>query len=188
MTDFVTLGNKALSKCGHYDFITSLTDNTKAANLLLINYESVRDAMLRAHPWNFATTRATLAPNSTTPIWGDGSNFFPLPSDCLRVLGTDDPYDVWSVEGGQLYYNDTTVNISYTQRITDPNRFDALFIEAYTTMLAITICPPLTDSDTKLESLMEIYEKLNLPLARSINGQEVGNRIFTATNFLDVRN
>lgn len=187
MTDFVTLGNKSLSKLGHYDFITSLTDPTKAAALIAINYESVRDAMLRGHPWNFAVKRATLAPLTTAPVWGDGSNYFQLPSDCLRVLGMDDCYAQYNVESGMLYFNDTTANILYTARITDPNLFDALFVEAYTTMLAITICPGLTDSEEKMSALVTMYEKLNLPLARSVDGQESGVRQIVSSNFINVR-
>lgn len=187
-TDFVTLGNRSLSKAGHYDFITSLTDNTKAASLIAINYIPVLRAMLRAHPWNFATRRATLAPLVATPTWNDnGEQYFQLPSDCVRVLNMQYLDDPFTVEGGMLYYNGTTANILYTAFVSDPSLFDDLFSEAYTTMLAATIAPGLTDSEGKVDELVALYEKLNMPLARSINGQEMGVRTTQANSFINSR-
>jgi hypothetical protein len=187
-TDFVTLGNRALSKAGHYDFITSLTDGTKASSLIKINYIPVLRAMLRAHPWNFATKRASLSPLSAQPTWSDGGEqFFQLPADCVRVLQMQYLDDPFKVEGGALYYYGTTANILYTSFVQDPNLFDDLFSEAYTTMLAATIAPGLTDSEGKVSELVSLYEKLNMPLARSINGQEMGVRTTQANSFINSR-
>jgi hypothetical protein len=43
------------------DPIASLTDNRKAAIHCNLAYDPTRRAMLRAHPWDFATARARLS-------------------------------------------------------------------------------------------------------------------------------
>jgi hypothetical protein len=58
--------NMALTRLGH-DQISSLTENTKGASLCSLHYDVCRDALLRAHPWNFAIARAALAQEATTP-------------------------------------------------------------------------------------------------------------------------
>lgn len=188
-TDFVTLGNQALSKCGHFDPITNIdTDGTKAANLIKLHYLPILRAVLRAHPWNFATKRATLNQLVAAPAWANyGEIYYQLPTDCLRVLRMQAEDDHFTVEGGVLVYSGSTANIMYTANILDPNLFDDLFSEAYTTMLAATIAPGLTDSEGKVQEILTLYENLNLPLARSINGQERGVRRFGAESFIDSR-
>jgi hypothetical protein len=54
-------------------------------------------------------------------------------------------------------------------------------------MLAATIAPGLTDSEGKVSELVSLYEKLNMPLARSINGQEMGVRTTQANSFINSR-
>src|SRR4030095_659172 len=47
-------------------------------------FETVRDRVLAAHFWNFATVRAVLTASGTPPAWGSG-NVFPLPDDYLAM-------------------------------------------------------------------------------------------------------
>ena len=63
MASEVQICNLALAKIGDQQ-ITSLTENSKAGRLCNLVYEPLRDATLRAHPWNFAITRETLALHS----------------------------------------------------------------------------------------------------------------------------
>jgi len=53
----VGIANIALSKVGATR-IVSFTENTENARLLNSIYGTIRDEVLRAHPWNFAVTRA----------------------------------------------------------------------------------------------------------------------------------
>ena len=66
MASEVQICNLALAKIGDQQ-ITSLTENSKAGRLCNLVYEPLRDATLRAHPWNFAITRETLALHSVAP-------------------------------------------------------------------------------------------------------------------------
>ena len=59
-TSVIEICNNALVDLGE-EPITSLADNTKAARLCNQRWPAVRDAVLRAHPWNCAVTLARLA-------------------------------------------------------------------------------------------------------------------------------
>lgn len=187
MSDYVSIGNQSLIKLGHFDPIISLTDGTKAAQLINARYEQVRDATLRMHPWNFAKYRVVLtALASPLPAWGDGS-YFQLPRDCLRVLGTDDDSDNIPVEGRYIRFSATTLNILYIQQITDTSLFDAMFTECYTTRLAMEICPGLTQSTALFESLAKLYQQ-NLSDARTVNSFELGVQSFVQDDLMTYRN
>ena len=69
MTSIVEIGNIALVNLGE-DTITSLSDDVKAARLINRRYAPIRDAVLRAHPWNCAMARAQLASVDPAPVWG----------------------------------------------------------------------------------------------------------------------
>ena len=86
MPSVVDICNEAMDLLGAAT-ITALTENSKEARLCNRRFETVRDSVLRAHPWNVAITRAALAKDSATPAFGFTSQFT-LPTDpfCLRVL------------------------------------------------------------------------------------------------------
>ena len=60
MASVVGICNRALEKLGG-GYIAALTEASKEARALNRAYDYVRDAVLRAHPWNFAIKRASLA-------------------------------------------------------------------------------------------------------------------------------
>ena len=95
MATEVSICANALRRLGD-DPITSLTDDTERARLCNAFYAPARDLVLRAHPWNFAITRATLAQLSDTPAF-EYSYQYALPTSplCLRVLQME-YQDVWN--------------------------------------------------------------------------------------------
>lgn len=170
MPSVVEISNKALNKLGHGP-ITSLADGTKAANLCSRNWEQIRDQVLRDHPWNFAVKRAALAADSTPPAWGFGQQF-PLPADCLRLLEIDGYEKTeWQLEGRSILANDTVLRIRYVARITDPNVYDVMFVDAVATRLAMELCEPLTQSNQKIQALAELYDD-SLTRAKRVDAQE----------------
>ena len=68
MASVVDICNSALNQIGASNII-ALTEDSKAARLCNQRYEFVRDATFRAHPWNSLTTRASLAPDTATPVF-----------------------------------------------------------------------------------------------------------------------
>lgn len=133
--------------------------NARAADLV---YEDERDAELRAHDWNFAITRASIAADGTEPIFTK-TNYFSLPANCLRVLPPD-PEDNfnsrdWQVEGRKIATNeDSPLELRYVKQVTDPNEMDALFRKALSARIALQLCEKLTQSNVKKRDLAAIYE------------------------------
>jgi hypothetical protein len=65
--------------------ITSLSDGRPQTDWLNRNWAGTRDALLRAHTWNFAITRASLAASSTAPAFG-WDVAYDVEPDHLRLL------------------------------------------------------------------------------------------------------
>ena len=170
MTSIVEIGNIALVNLGE-DTITSLSDDVKAARLINRRYAPIRDAVLRAHPWNCAMARAGLASADPAPVWGPAA-CYQLPTDCLRVLRVQDRQAAWKVEGRKIVTNaGAPLNILYTRQVTDPNAFDPLLIEAIAARLAADLAHPITQSTTLIQVMWDLYRQ-KLIEARGVDGQE----------------
>jgi len=170
MPSVVEVCNKALDKLGH-GAITSLNDGTKAANLCLRSWEMVRDEMLRAHPWNFAVKRLALAPSDETPAWGF-SYAFPIPSDYLRMIEILDSAQFnHQIESNNILCDETVLYVRYIYKVTDPNQYDSMFVDVVATRLAIELCEPLTQSNTKKNELIKDLDAA-LTNAKRVDGQE----------------
>jgi len=171
----VSIVNRALSALGHKP-IVSFDDDSKAARLADRDYDDLRDAVIQAHPWNFAQVREMLAANATAPVWGF-ERAFDLPSSpyCLRVLSVqnEDPETgTWKVEGRQIVTNFADpLPILYLARVTDVGLTTTLFREALSARIAWDWAESITGSTSKAEAAREWYER-KLSEARSIDGQE----------------
>lgn len=181
----VELVNNALVELGETDLITDIAENTKAAILANQKYEAVRDAVLRAYPWNCAIERVVLAPASPSPIYNWTYRAL-LPPDCLRVLGLEEEADQWEIEGRYLNSHTDVMRIKYIKKITDVTVMDALLAEAISSRLAHALSYGLTQSSSMREAMWENYRS-KLREARSIDAQEGMARQVEASEFLDAR-
>jgi hypothetical protein len=140
--------------------ITSITEDSRNARAMNAAYEPVKEALLRKHTWVCATKRAQLAASSTAPAFGK-TNAFPVPSDFIRLLPLD-PEDITNdddriIEGRSILTDeDAPLNVRYVYNITDPNEMDPLFREALAASLAEATCEEITQSNTKMATIMEI--------------------------------
>lgn len=170
------IANIALTRCGHNQ-ITALTNNVKGADLCRLHYPICRDAVLRAHPWNFAIRRQALSALSDAPSF-EYDYQFPLPTDpwCLKVIRTsweadgftDIPY---RIEGRYLLTNEDSCSIEYIARVTDVTQFDELFVDTLASRLAADLATPLAQNATLADAMMKVYQ-MKLVEARSIDAQE----------------
>ena len=166
---FVSISNRALTLLGAQP-ITSLEDDTKEARAANRMYLQSRDQVLRGHPWNFAMKRAALAANTTAPVF-EYTNAYDWPADCLRIVEVDTT-EKWIIEGRQIVTDDgAPLNIVYVSQVTDPTKFDALFVETYALRLAADIAYDITASQTVMSNMEELYAR-KLPEARLIDAQE----------------
>lgn len=164
MANQVQIVNSALTKLGAKR-ITALSDNVKEAREMNAIYELRRDACLRAHNWNFAMERTSLAALTDAPEWGY-SAAYQLPTDCLRVVQVNDTWIIpgladfiggpdeepFKIEGRKIVTDwGAPLKIRYIKRITDASQYDALFVEYFASDLAYQACEALTQSNSKAE-------------------------------------
>lgn len=192
MTDIVSICNLALTRLGHSQ-ITTIDEGTKGSGLCALHYPMARDAVLRAHPWNFAIRRATLALSAVTPNHEfDFKHALPSDPYCLKVIRTDWEATGFSgtavygfpgqmgyatdmipyrIEGRFLLCNEGTVKIEYTARIEDPAEFDQLFVDVLAQRMAAEMGIALTDNQSATKTMWDIYSS-KLVEARLTDAQE----------------
>lgn len=168
-TTDVTICNSALIKLGA-ERITSLSDDSKEAQLCNEQYAKIRDALIYGHPWNFATRSAVLTSNGTEHAW-NGYQQYDLPTGFLRLINLEDEFVLWAVEEDKLYCDDTTVNARYIVQITDPTKFSVAFTELLSAKLALELSYSLVQSASLKETLKADYQ-VALRDARSFDSQE----------------
>lgn len=155
------------------DPITSLTDESDEARQCNARYTHARDATLRAHPWNFALKRASIASSATDTPAFEFAYSFPLPSDCLRVLysSADDEGTTWKVEGRNIVTNESALKILYIYQVEDVGLFDALFVEALAARLASAMAWPIVGDRELQRDLWEVY-LAKISEARGVDAKE----------------
>lgn len=185
MASVVDIANRALDKLGH-GTITSLADNNTTASLCNRTWEFVRDQVLREHPWNFAVKRVTLAPLSAAPDWGFTYQH-QLPSDLLRILEVRDlSTDEYQIEDNKIMADEDTLYVRYIKQVTDPNEYDALFIDAVASRMAYEMCESLTQSNSKRQLAWEEYMEAMVS-ARRVDAQENPAGVFEEDSWIEAR-
>ena len=175
MASKVDLANEALLLLGS-NTITSFTDNDSNAVLVNRFFPSERDAVLRSHRWNCAITTANIASLADTPII-DWEYKFTLPTDpyCLRVLDvrtvTGDIRLDHEIHGRELLTEESTVDITYIQRLEDTTQFDSLLYQALVFRMAWKLAFPIMRSHTVMGQMGQMYEAV-VREARTIDSQE----------------
>ena len=171
MASDVDICNSALNMIGASNII-SLTEDSRAARVCNQRYEFVRDAVFRAHPWNCLINRVEVAADATAPAFEfEYAHTLPTDPHCLRVLRPQDPDSVFKIEGRKLLANSTPFKFIYIARVTDPNEYDQLLIEALAARLAADISYALVNSATLTQSLFAIYDA-KLSEARFVDATE----------------
>ena len=187
----VDICNSALYKVGA-SRISSLTEQNKAARICNDIFSKIRDEVLRAHPWNFATKRIQLARETTVPTFGFNYQYG-LPSDCLRVLGVSPDSNIGTtpkvyhkIEGRKLLCNDEQVFISYIFKETNTGNYDPNFVEGLAFRLAQELAYPMVQS-SELTDRMKINYREWLADARTFDAQEGAPEDVIDDTFLDAR-
>lgn len=174
MASVVGICNSALIKLGA-STIMSLSDGSKNANLCNAQYERLRDDLLRAHGWNFATLRRTLAQLTEPPEFGF-QHAYQLPSDWLRTVSVHDNSAGagavrYRIEGRKLLSDAPRIYLRYVRQATDPNEMDAAFREALAWKIAADLAIPIVQSSTTREQ-MESGFRSALVKARAVDAVE----------------
>ena len=150
--------NSALNMLGATNIIAR-DEDTKSARVTNQRFDAVRDAVFRSHPWNCLVTRVAVAADSDAPAF-DWSYQFTLPTDpyCLRVMRLDYLNIEFRVEGRKILTDESTINLVYLARVTDPNQWDSLLNEAIAARLASEVSFALVQSTSLTANLYTLYE------------------------------
>ena len=188
-TSVIEICNNALLDLGE-DVIMSLGDESKAAGLCNHRWPAVRDAVLRAHPWNCAMAQAELAASAAAPMW-KWERQYALPTDFVRIVqlvgGDGTEIRDWEIQGGIILCNeDAPIYISYVRRETDPSRYDPLLGETLSARLAATLAYPLSGSTSLAQAYWELYQD-KLTEARGVDAREGVPESLTPTGWLSAR-
>lgn len=172
------IANRALALIGQPS-ISSIHEGTGAARSIAVHFEVIRDALLRSHPWDFATVRVELSRDSEQPAFG-WQYQFPLPDDFLRLktfneVDSDLCRSSFDIESGVLLTNSTSALVSYVQRIKDPSRFDSLFADVFAHQLAAAVCIDITGNESLSRELSKDAQR-KLKGARFVDSSTGGRR------------
>jgi len=181
-----SIANAALTLLGERR-INSLDESSKPAKLMKERFDEVRDEVLRSHPWNFATKRATIAADAVAPAWGF-DYAYTIPSDCLRVLELDNPGKYpYRIEGKKIITDiSSPLNIEYTSRVTDPMEMDVMFRQAFAAALAADLAEAITGTTAKVQELHAIRDQ-KMKASKTPDGQEHSPRQIESSGWLDSR-
>lgn len=179
MISVTKICNSALGKIGaarinNYD---DSTESNPAAIQCRTHYEVARDSLLRSHVWSFAVNRASLTAETNAPDF-EYDYQFTLPSDFIRLLNIyegdnyTELYDSYTIENGKILSNDSTCYIKYIKRVTDPVKFDTMFVEVLILSLALKLIGPLAGGAPKLQQSIQIELDNIMKKARVVNLQE----------------
>lgn len=170
MASEIEICSNALRKLGS-ESITSFDDGTNRSNLCRDFYPSVRDAVLRAYPWNCAISQQTLVLDAAIPLFGYSYRFvLPVIPYCLRVLKAEDDIE-FKINGRYLHTDEDSIKIEFIGRITNPGLFDSLLKEAIEARLAAELAYPITRTPAVAQSMWALYEA-KLREARTMDGME----------------
>lgn len=168
----VELCSSALVKLGA-QAISSFQDGTVEAEVTSRLYPLMRDVLLCAHPWSFATAQASLMRLSGEPA-SDFAYAYALPQDLLRALSAGDTRRSRGLEyqivHRQLHTDAESVVLSYIFRPSEGD-FAPYFSNALVSRLAAEFCLPLTENSARAERLARLAEE-ELKLAKLVDSQQ----------------
>lgn len=152
--------------------ISSFDDEGDPALLCSNLWPTVRDAVLRSHPWNCAMKRVALAPAVAAPDF-DWSYKFQLPGDFLRawVVGRDSESPAWQIEDGHIVMDEAICYLRYVQMLTDVTKYDSLLTLAMTSGMAAVLAYPITKSQSQQDAMIKLHQ-FHLKTARTVDGME----------------
>ncbi len=170
--------NQALDKLGA-SRIVNLDDDTETSLSAIkcrLHFEQTRDALVRSHWWRFASARVTLSQSTVTPDFQWDFQYL-LPNDFMRMKSiyenrnTGINFRSYELEGDILLTNETTMEIKYIKKVTDPSKFDSLFIEVLVLKLALKLVS-LAGANPKMAETIGRELASVMPQVRALDAQE----------------
>lgn len=152
--------------------INSLSEGTDRASIASNLYASVRDDLLRSHPWNCAVKRVILAPDTEVPAFDYGAQFL-LPSDWLKTISVgEEGYEVdYKHESGKILSDGTALALRYIFRNEVEATWDSMLVRAMELKMAAEMAYPITAS-ASMADMMHNKWLQHMKSARAVDGQD----------------
>ncbi len=168
----IGLSSRALIKIGASP-ITSFNDSTAESEIAGALFPQIRDALLSAYAWSFATGQIALDQLQTAPI-ADYQYAYQLPNDFLRALsagsGTRGRGLNYRITAGALHTDAPDVVLTYIYR-PEEEVFPPYFDQALIARLAAEFTIPVTENTSRSETMLSIAER-EFQRARQIDAQQ----------------
>lgn len=167
----VSICSNALLMLGSQS-INALNEASDRARLAANLYPTIRDATLRAFPWNCCLKRVALAPDSDAPAF-DWSNQFTLPGDFLKAIAVGElgAEEEFRIEGRKLLSDANPCYLLYVFLNNNPGTWDPGLVNVVTTAMAAAMAYPITQS-AALQQTMEAKAMLTMKQAKAVDGQD----------------
>lgn len=151
--------------------INDFNEDADHAVLCANIWPTVRNALLRRHPWNVAMHSVALSPDVTAPVM-DFAYRFALPGDCLRIwqVGRRGERPSYRVEGRAILSDENPLYLRY-QRDVSEGDWDAQLVHLATLGMKASIAYAVTKSQATAEGARDEF-RLALATAMAIDGQE----------------
>ena len=170
------IANLALSRIGE-GAIESIDDSGDevARKIKTVFEHSVRHQS-RMSLWQFLKARAVLTQNATAPAFGY-SYSYNLPEDFIRMISVND-LDAWDkedwyeLESGKLLLDQDSAKIVYVKYIEDTNKYDSLFVEALSVLIASKLAVIIRQDENLSVALLQEWKQSALPDAVVADGNE----------------
>jgi hypothetical protein len=167
--------------------IGSFEEDSKAARLLNLHFETTREAELAKHAWVFALRTIELTGYDTGSGHGTLNWEYDLPPDFLRLLPVSYDNELSGVpisfeqRDGHLYSDQSSPrSIRYIAALEDPDDWDAPFTEVLVAALAIKLALPLTHKTGMLQLAQQAYQ-LALRSAMRVNAVQQYGALYRAS-------
>lgn len=154
MATKLSIWNNALNRVGVTQYIASVNENSTEAKVCRQVYEDVRDRVLAAFKWPFATRTADLQDIGTPP-----SNWeyrYRYPNDCITAYDINGfdialgdprvPFEIVADPAANeraIHCNENPASLTYVYRVINESMFPATFANCISWLLASEIAVPL---------------------------------------------
>ena len=161
MASVVDIVNNALDMLGARP-VMSLTDATEEAAIAKRMWPISRLAVFQEHPWSELIKRKRLARLLDAPVYGF-TYAYQLPDDHLKTLevylDSATNNTGYQVEAGRILTDADEAMVRYVADVEDSSKYSPLLVQALSGYLAIQMCEPVTQSNTKKDAVYAWYNE-----------------------------
>ncbi len=192
MVSEVTICNQALGWIGA-NSITSLDDDSTEGRWCKENYAFLRDAVLEARVWSFASARVTMETADMDP-WGQMYSHV-IPTTWVGVgrvyREVNNPeYPIksagWRRVGDNLLTNEAAVYVVGKLRISDTGKFTPMFVQALAARIAADAAIPMTENRELQRDMWQLYEAKLLEAA-AVDGTQMAHEKIQSHSMVEAR-